>query len=147
MTLMTVHRAKGLEWPVVILADFDYSPGSASPPVLMDPALGLALKVEDDEGEAVEPVLYAELFALSEDERWLPLLKTLETAGIRPPDLDACLAPLTRAGTPAPAQTVLAWDHVALAERGTPAESFVTEDDPQGALEALRPYLDLGDVP
>lgn len=270
VTLMTVHRAKGLEWPVVILADLDYAPSAASPPVLMDAALGVALKLADDEGEVLEPVLYkvlkgdrakreaeelrrvlyvgltraqdrlylsaasdsggafellgpclevagiravdvphtsdsaaypehgelpqksletsgnlwqadvmwlgaegdavtaerseeqgaaepkgswsqvVELFELSEAERWLPLLKALEAAGIRPPDLDACLAPLTRAGIATPAQAILAWSHVALVERGTPEGTYdlpvivVSENEPHGAIEALRPYLGSG---
>lgn len=58
VALMTVHRAKGLEWPVVVLADLDYTPQSTTPDVLVDRGLGVALKFEDGEGTVHEPALY-----------------------------------------------------------------------------------------
>lgn len=63
VTLMTVHRAKGLEWPVVVVADLAGNGGNRTPPVLLEPALGVAMKLEDDDGEAVEPCLYTILKA------------------------------------------------------------------------------------
>ncbi len=58
VTLMTVHRAKGLEWPVVIVADLAGNGGNRTPPVLLEPDIGVAVKLEDDDGEAMEPCLY-----------------------------------------------------------------------------------------
>jgi ATP-dependent helicase/nuclease subunit A len=58
VTLMTIHRAKGLEWPVVILADLDYRPGNTTPSLLLDPGLGVAMKVEGEDGQSVEPFVY-----------------------------------------------------------------------------------------
>ncbi|MEJ2189667.1 MAG: 3'-5' exonuclease [Acidobacteriota bacterium] len=58
VTLMTVHRAKGLEWPVVIVADLAGNGGNNTPQVLLEPDVGVAVKLEDDDGEALEPCLY-----------------------------------------------------------------------------------------
>ena len=61
VTLMTIHRAKGLEFPVVILADLDYNTGNQTPAAFVDAALGVAFKVADEQGEMLEPVLYQHL--------------------------------------------------------------------------------------
>ena len=46
--LMTVHASKGLEFPLVILADASWERGSQNPPtVLADPASGLSCQVYD----------------------------------------------------------------------------------------------------
>lgn len=61
VTLMTIHRAKGLEFPLVILADLDYTMGNQTPAALIDAELGVAFKVADEQGEMLEPVLYQHL--------------------------------------------------------------------------------------
>jgi ATP-dependent helicase/nuclease subunit A len=58
VALMTVHKAKGLEWPLVVLADLDYSPPNTVPDVLVDRALGVALRLEEEDGTARELALY-----------------------------------------------------------------------------------------
>jgi ATP-dependent helicase/nuclease subunit A len=61
VSLMTIHAAKGLEWPIVVIPDLSGGVGYVSQPVLFDPELGVALKpAQDDEdgGEASQPVLY-----------------------------------------------------------------------------------------
>lgn len=58
VTLLTIHSSKGLEWPVVAVADLERRRPTRLPPVLIDEDIGVALRLEDEEGEAVEPALY-----------------------------------------------------------------------------------------
>lgn len=60
VSLMTIHSAKGLEWPVVIVPDLSRGPRSDSPAVLFDPDLGVGLKFGEDlvpDGDL--PVVYS----------------------------------------------------------------------------------------
>lgn len=63
VALMTVHAAKGLEWPVVIVPDLGRSPIRASQLTYMDAQLGLALKLTDESGDLPPPALYTLLKA------------------------------------------------------------------------------------
>jgi ATP-dependent helicase/nuclease subunit A len=47
--LMTVHKAKGLEFPVVVIADAAHEGGSAKPVTLVESDLGVLLNVRQDE--------------------------------------------------------------------------------------------------
>jgi len=58
VSLMTIHASKGLEWPVVIVPDLSRSLSSDSSAVRFDPALGVALKLEDEDGEKQKSALY-----------------------------------------------------------------------------------------
>ncbi len=58
ISLMTVHAAKGLEWPVVVIPDLARESMNIYPPLYFDPDLGIGLKWEDQKGEAQEPVLF-----------------------------------------------------------------------------------------
>ncbi len=46
--LMTVHKAKGLEFPVVVIADAARTVGGRAPPVHISPELGVLLRVRED---------------------------------------------------------------------------------------------------
>jgi ATP-dependent exoDNAse (exonuclease V) beta subunit len=50
---MTIHAAKGLEWPVVVVPDLARRYPSQSYPVLFDPELGVAVNFGEDDREPV----------------------------------------------------------------------------------------------
>lgn len=58
VSLMTIHASKGLEWPIVIVPDLSRSLSSDASAVRFNPDLGLAIKLEDDEGERQKSALY-----------------------------------------------------------------------------------------
>ncbi len=58
VSLMTIHAAKGLEWPVVIVPDLMRKIKSDQKPVYFDPMLGAAIPVRDEHGEKQKSVLY-----------------------------------------------------------------------------------------
>jgi ATP-dependent helicase/nuclease subunit A len=59
VTLMTIHRAKGLEWPLVVVADLTRRGGGRRSDVLLDRELGVALRWRDPEGgEERVPALF-----------------------------------------------------------------------------------------
>ncbi|WP_035984870.1 UvrD-helicase domain-containing protein [Leptolyngbya sp. KIOST-1] len=58
VSLMTIHGSKGLEWPVVIVPDLARQSPADSPLVRFDPDLGVALKLEDEEGDRQKSALY-----------------------------------------------------------------------------------------
>lgn len=64
--LMTVHKAKGLEFPLVVIADAAYQPPSWRDPILLDEQLGLLVGLRDSDG--ARPVAY-KLGDLAETER------------------------------------------------------------------------------
>jgi len=49
--LMTVHKAKGLEFPVVAVPDLGYAPAGPTSPWMIHPATGLAVRTRDDDGD------------------------------------------------------------------------------------------------
>lgn len=50
LQLMTVHKAKGLEFPLVVIADAAYKPPGWTSPVLLDEDMGLLLGTRDANG-------------------------------------------------------------------------------------------------
>ena len=58
VVLMTIHRAKGLEWPVVFVPDLTSKPRGDSAPIVIDSELGVAFQIEGDEYEKSEPGIY-----------------------------------------------------------------------------------------
>ncbi|MBI5034298.1 MAG: UvrD-helicase domain-containing protein [Chloroflexi bacterium] len=56
--LMSIHRAKGLEFPIVIIPDASHAPRTNSDLVLADRVTGVAVTVRDLRGKTVQPVAY-----------------------------------------------------------------------------------------
>jgi ATP-dependent helicase/nuclease subunit A len=52
--LMTIHKAKGLEFPVVAVPDLSYMPQNRAPRYAIHPAGGLAVRMRDEEGDRVD---------------------------------------------------------------------------------------------
>lgn len=63
VSLMSVHNAKGLEWPIVVVPDVTAGTFARGSATLFEAAAGLAFEVEDDSGEKVEPALFSILDA------------------------------------------------------------------------------------
>ncbi len=77
VALMTIHGAKGLEWPVVVVPDLTRGKKNISPSVYFDPAWGVAVQLFNDQGEKQKPVLYVWLEKLQKEREaaeWLRLL-------------------------------------------------------------------------
>lgn len=49
--LMTIHHAKGLEFPLVVVPDLDRSPKFQRPPAALDPQLGPLVSQPNDDGQ------------------------------------------------------------------------------------------------
>lgn len=56
--LMSIHRAKGLEFPIVIIPDASHAPRKNSDLILTDRATGIAVTVRDARGKNIQPVAY-----------------------------------------------------------------------------------------
>ncbi|MDP9439921.1 MAG: UvrD-helicase domain-containing protein, partial [Actinomycetota bacterium] len=53
VAMMTVHAAKGMEWPVVVVPDLARVPPWNLSPVLLDPDLGVAVDLGGEDGKGV----------------------------------------------------------------------------------------------
>jgi ATP-dependent helicase/nuclease subunit A len=58
VALLTIHAAKGLEWPAVVLADLAGGGSQDRADVLIDPDVGFALRWPDGRGGRAEPAAY-----------------------------------------------------------------------------------------
>jgi ATP-dependent helicase/nuclease subunit A len=58
VALLSIHGAKGLEWPVVVVADLARPARGARDEVEVDPELGVTLRWRDGEGGWAEPALH-----------------------------------------------------------------------------------------
>ncbi|MEJ2356510.1 MAG: UvrD-helicase domain-containing protein [Deinococcales bacterium] len=58
VSLLTIHRSKGLEWPVVVVADLARGSRNHGPRMLFRRDQGIAFRLQDDDGGAADPALY-----------------------------------------------------------------------------------------
>jgi ATP-dependent exoDNAse (exonuclease V) beta subunit len=63
ITLMTIHGAKGLEFPVVCLADLGHRPGDFQPPALLVDGDRVGLRLPTLERRSIDTLAYADLHA------------------------------------------------------------------------------------
>src|SRR5262249_45552121 len=86
--LMTIHQAKGLEFPVVVIPDFGAETGSTlSPPVAWDARLGCVPRPPSDEDVPPFPEFAWRAYRAAEElQEWHEDLRTLYVACTRPRD-------------------------------------------------------------
>jgi ATP-dependent helicase/nuclease subunit A len=69
VSLMTIHAAKGLEWPVVVISDLARAMPSSSGAVVFDPELGVSVDFGEEEGQpALHRLIRDKKARLEEDE-------------------------------------------------------------------------------
>ena len=69
VSLMTIHAAKGLEWPVVVIPDLARAMPSSSSAVVFDPELGVSVDFGEEEGQpALHRLIRDKKARLEEDE-------------------------------------------------------------------------------
>ena len=83
--IMTVHQAKGLEFPVVVLGDAASSGGRHAASLLLDDVLGLVLDVTDAAGS--HPVIFQQASARAADMEDAESERLLYVAATRAQDL------------------------------------------------------------
>ena len=87
VTIMTVHKAKGLEFPIVFIADAarGAQPGGDGK-VAMHKRLGIAAKVSGPDGEWAAPAMYKAIEAVRNDEELAEQARVLYVAMTRARD-------------------------------------------------------------
>src|SRR5215218_7539 len=69
VSLMTIHAAKGLEWPVVVIPDLARAMPSSSGAVVFDPELGVSVDFGEEDGQpALHRLIRDKKARLEEDE-------------------------------------------------------------------------------
>jgi ATP-dependent helicase/nuclease subunit A len=69
VSLMTIHAAKGLEWPVVVIPDLARAMPSSSGAVVFDPEMGVSVDFGEEDGEpALHRLIKDKKARLEEDE-------------------------------------------------------------------------------
>ena len=86
VALMTIHAAKGLEWSVVVIPDLTRAKPSNNKVLFFEPSYGVGLKLEDEKGETIKPVLYTYLEYLQKQQEEAETLRVLYVALTRARD-------------------------------------------------------------
>ena len=86
VTLMTIHQAKGLEFPVVIIPDLQRISGPRDNWFLLDRHLGLTLKVPDGRGEQVAGSTFQRFSDRARQREQFESLRLLYVAATRAKD-------------------------------------------------------------
>ena len=60
VTLTTMHSSKGLEWPLVVVADLNWVPPPGTSSVLVDAEYGVALRSDEEGGQSLVYTLIAD---------------------------------------------------------------------------------------
>ncbi|MDT8900527.1 UvrD-helicase domain-containing protein [Anaeroselena agilis] len=84
--LMTIHKAKGLEYPVVFIPDLQRRFRDETGPLIFSAEKGLGLKVPGDGGELVAASVYAEVASCEKKLSLLELKRVLYVAFTRAKD-------------------------------------------------------------
>jgi ATP-dependent helicase/nuclease subunit A len=89
--LMSIHASKGLEFPVVVVADMGrQAPGGRSDHMLHDPEFGLVCLVRDEPGDLQKPAGYSWGAALNAQMETAEANRLLYVAATRAADLLIC---------------------------------------------------------
>lgn len=102
VTLMTVHKAKGLEYPIVFLADMSRKPGGSKQPIplRLHRRLGFVYCGKDETGEILRPVLAKSIHLREAEEDEAEQARVLYVAMTRARDhLVLCGATNAKAGS------------------------------------------------
>lgn len=86
VTLMTIHQAKGLEFPVVIIPDLQRIPGPKDNWFLLDRHLGLTVKVPDGRGNQVTGGTFLKFSERAKQREQFENLRLLYVAATRAED-------------------------------------------------------------
>jgi ATP-dependent helicase/nuclease subunit A len=87
VTLTTIHRSKGLEWPVVLVAALDAGGRSGGGAVRIDPDVGVAVRLDTREERNAEPVAWTLLDAARREAEEAELRRLAYVALTRAADL------------------------------------------------------------
>jgi ATP-dependent helicase/nuclease subunit A len=126
--LMTVHKSKGLEFPIVVLPDLGRRGPSISSRWLARRAYGLALRLRNEQGEEEEPVAYHLARHTEQQMDTAERDRLLYVALTRAQDYLLLSGPVANQSGPD-------WLSRLLAALGTPWEEGGPPAGPAGALE------------
>jgi ATP-dependent helicase/nuclease subunit A len=90
VTLMTIHGAKGLEWPLVIVPDLSRKSQNDHSLIRFDPHLGVAVKQDDESGELQKSALYLLLAQRQQAQDLEEMKRLLYVAATRAGDRLIC---------------------------------------------------------